>query len=208
MFYFIKTPVWLRRFYNSCTWSIPGKEKIIYLSFDDGPHPEITPFVLSELKKYNAKASFFCIGKNVVAHPAVYKAILNEDHAVGNHSFNHLNGWKNDDEIYLADIIEAKKYIDSNLYRPPYGRIRKSQLKKLSSKEFNLKTVMWTVLSGDFDIDINPEQCLKNVISNSGPGSIIVFHDSEKANSRMRYALTGTLKYFSEKGYRFEKITI
>lgn len=208
MFYFVKTPGWLSKFYSKCVWSIPVQEKIIYLSFDDGPHPSITPFVLDELKKYNAKASFFCIGKNVLAHPDVYKKIIDEGHAVGNHSFNHLNGWKTNDEVYLDDIAEAKKYIDSNLYRPPYGRITKFQLGQLSLSRFNLKTIMWTVLSGDFDIKASPEKCLKNVLAKTKPGSIIVFHDSEKANIRMRYALSGTLKHFSEKGYRFEKISL
>ena len=151
MFYFVKTPGWLKRLYKQCTWSIPVHEKIIYLSFDDGPHPAITPFVLDELKKYNAKASFFCIGKNVLAYPDVYKRIIDEGHAVGNHSFNHLNGWETNDAAYLDDIAEAKKYIDSYLFRPPYGRIRRFQLSQLSAKRFNLKTIMWTVLSGDFD---------------------------------------------------------
>jgi peptidoglycan/xylan/chitin deacetylase (PgdA/CDA1 family) len=187
---------------------MPGNEKVIYLSFDDGPHPSITPFILDELKKFQAKASFFCIGKNVLAYPDVYKRIIEEGHAVGNHSFNHLNGWKTGNAIYLNDIAEAKKYIDSNLFRPPYGRISRFQLRQLSLNPFRLKTVMWTVLSGDFDEELTPELCLNNVLLNSGPGSIIVFHDSEKANSRMRYALKGTLKYFSREGFRFEKVIL
>ena len=207
MFYFVKTPGWLKNIYKRSTWSIPVNDKIIYLSFDDGPHPVITPFVLDELKKYNAKASFFCIGKNVLAYPDVYKRIIDEGHATGNHSFNHLNGWKNDDSKYLNDIADAQKYIDSNLYRPPYGRIKRSQLRKLSSIGFNLKTIMWTVLSGDFDEKLSAEKCLENVLSKTESGSIVVFHDSEKANIRMRYALTGSLKYFSGRGYRFEKIS-
>ena len=208
MFYFVKTPGWIKKLYNRSTWSIPVNEKIIYLSFDDGPHPVITPFVLDELKKYNAKACFFCIGKNVLACPEVYKRIIEDGHTVGNHSFNHLNGWKTNDALYLDDIAAAKKYIDSNLYRPPYGRITRFQLKQLAMPRFNLKTVMWTVLSGDFDKSISPEKCLQNVIRKSEPGSIIVFHDSEKANERMRYALSGTLEHFSKKGYRFEKIVL
>ena len=208
MFYFVKTPGWIKKLYSRSTWFIPVNEKIIYLSFDDGPHPVITPFVLDELKKYNAKACFFCIGKNVLAYPEVYKRIIEEGHSVGNHSFNHLNGWKTNDALYLDDIAAAKKYIASNLYRPPYGRITRFQLKQLAMPRFNLKTVMWTVLSGDFDKDISPEKCLQNVIRKSEPGSIIVFHDSEKANSRMRYALSGTLEYFSKKSYRFEKIVL
>ena len=208
MFYFVKTPGWLRKLYKQCIWSIPSDEKIIYLSFDDGPHPAITPFVLDELKKYNAKASFFCIGKNVLAYPDVYKRIIDEGHATGNHSFSHLNGWKTNDSKYLNDVAEAKKNIDSNLYRPPYGRIKRSQLRQLGTKNFNLKTIMWTVLSGDFDEKLPAEKCLENVLSKTEAGSIVVFHDSEKANIRMRYALTGSLKYFSGKGYRFEKISL
>ncbi len=208
MFYFVKTPGWLRKLYTQCIWSMPSDEKIIYISFDDGPHPFITPFVLDELKKYNAKASFFCIGKNVLAYPDVYKRIIDEGHATGNHSFNHLNGWKTNDSTYLNDVAEAKKTINSNLYRPPYGRIKRSQLRQLGSKRFNFKTIMWTVLSGDFDEKLPAEKCLENVLSKTRAGSIVVFHDSEKANIRMRYALTGSLKYFSGKGYRFEKISL
>ena len=208
MFYFVKTPGWLKNIYKRFTWSIPVNDKIIYLSFDDGPHPVITPFVLDELKKYNAKASFFCIGKNVLAYPEVYKRIIEEGHSVGNHSFNHLNGWKTVDALYLDDIAEAKKYIDSNLYRPPYGRITRFQLGQLSLPRFNLKTVMWTVLSGDFDTGITPEKCLRNVLYKCSPGSIVVFHDSEKANERMRYALSGTLEHYAKDGYRFEKIEL
>ncbi|MEP7165554.1 MAG: polysaccharide deacetylase family protein [Ferruginibacter sp.] len=208
MFYFVKTPGWLKKLYKQCTWSMPAGDKIIYLSFDDGPHPAITPFVLDELKKYNAKASFFCIGKNVMAYPDVYKRIIDEGHATGNHSFNHLDGMKTNDILYLNDIAEARKVIDSNLYRPPYGRIKRSQLKQLGSANVNLKTIMWSVLSGDFDGSVSPEECLKNVLSKTEAGSIVVFHDSEKANTRMRYALSGSLKYFSGKGYRFDKIIL
>ena len=126
--------------------------------------------MLDELKKYNARASFFCIGKNVLAFPEVYKRIIDEGHAVGNHSFNHLNGWKTNDAIYLDDIAEAKKYIDSNLFRPPYGRITRFQLDQLNKPRFKLKTVMWSVLSGDFDTKLSPEKCLKNVLNNCKPG--------------------------------------
>lgn len=187
---------------------MPGHEKVIYLTFDDGPHPLVTPFVLEELKKYDARATFFCIGKNVLANPKIYKRILDEGHGVGNHSFSHLNGWKTRDATYLEDIGEARKYIDSNLFRPPYGKISRFQLRILSGRGFGFRTIMWTVLSGDFDNSLTPSQCLSNVIANTGKGSIIVFHDSEKAAIRMQYALPEVLKYFSERGYRFEKIKI
>ena len=207
MFYLIRSSWWIRKLYRQCVWSMNVKEKKIYLSFDDGPHPTITPIVLDELKKYNAKASFFCIGKNVVAYPEIYNRIIEEGHTVGNHSHNHLNGWKTKDDIYLNDIATAKKYIDSNLYRPPYGRIKFFQLKQIALAKFNLKTIMWSVLSGDFDVNLTKEKCLQNVIANTKGGSIVVFHDSEKAFDRMSFALPGTLKYFSDKGYEFEKIT-
>jgi peptidoglycan-N-acetylglucosamine deacetylase len=208
MFYLIKSPGWLKSVYRNCTWSIPVTDPTLFLSFDDGPHPVITPFVLDELKKFGAKASFFCIGKNVQAYPDVYKRIIEEGHSVGNHSFSHLNGWKTNDSIYLNDIAEAGKYIDSNLYRPPYGRITQFQLSQLERKRFQLKVVMWSVLSGDFDSGITAKKCLKNVLNNCKPGAIVVFHDSEKAEDRMRYALGGTLDYFSKKGFRFEKIIL
>ncbi len=208
MFYLAKTPGWIKRFYNESIWAMPTREKILYLSFDDGPHPTITDLVLDELKKYNAKASFFCIGNNVLKFPEVYERIIRAGHTVGNHSFSHINGWKTADAFYLEDIAEAKKHIDSNLYRPPYGKITKYQLKQLSLPRFNLKTVMWSVLSGDFDTGISPEKCLENVLHACEPGSIVVFHDSEKAYDRMRYALSGLLEHYSREGYRFERIIL
>src|SRR5690606_25629397 len=121
--YFVKTPWWLKRLYPDRIWDIDTKEKTIYLSFDDGPHPKATIFVLNELKKYNAKATFFCIGKNVIAYPGIYQQILNEGHHTGNHTQNHLNGWQTANDIYLSDVEEASQYINSDLFRPPYGRI-------------------------------------------------------------------------------------
>ena len=206
MFYFVKTPVWLKKLYNNYVWDIKTTEKQLYLSFDDGPHPDVTPFVLDTLKKYNATATFFCIGKNVNAFPTIYQRILNEGHAVGNHTNNHLNGWKTQDEIYLDNILLADKTMQSLWFRPPYGRITRSQFKKLHAAKKDVKVIMWDVLSGDFDLRISKEKCLKNVLKHSVSGSIIVFHDSEKANERMSYALPEALKYFSEKGYVFKKI--
>lgn len=206
--YFVKTPWWLKMLYSNCTWQMPVGEKIIYLTFDDGPHPVATTFVLEELKKYNAKATFFCIGKNVVEQGVIYKMILDGGHAVGNHTHNHLNGWKTDDKIYLDNIAEAKKYIDSNLFRPPYGRATRFQLKLIRSPKLNLVPLMWTVLSGDFDLTLSKEKCLKNVLRNAGNGSIVLFHDSEKAFEKVQYALPKVLEYFAGKGFRFEKISI
>ena len=206
MFYFVKTPWLLKKFYPSCIWEIHTQKKIIYLTFDDGPHPIATPFVLHELNKYNAKATFFCIGKNVAEHPDIYKKILNEGHRVGNHTHNHLNGWKTSDSEYLSNIEQAAKYIDSNLFRPPYGRITKFQSSCLKKSREDLKIIMWDVLSADFDRKISGETCALNVIGNTKKGSIVIFHDSEKAFERMKIALPETLNFFAGKGYNFEAI--
>jgi peptidoglycan-N-acetylglucosamine deacetylase len=211
MFYFTKTPWWLKSLYPRCVWDIPAKEKVLYLSFDDGPHPQATPYVLDELKKYNAKATFFCIGKNVLEHTEIYRRIINEGHRTGNHTFNHFNGWKVRDEQYLQNILQAGKYIDSNLFRPPYGKITRFQVKLLSGiknspSSPNFRIIMWDVLSGDFDTSLSGEQCSANVIKNVRPGSVIVFHDSEKAFPRMKDSLSRVLEHFSKAGYRFDAI--
>ena len=208
MFYTIKTPEWVKKLFGGSIWDMPERGKAIYLTFDDGPHPLITPFVLDELKKYDARATFFCIGKNVEDNPVVYTRILEEGHAVGNHTYNHLDGWKTGSAKYLADILKAKKYIDSDLFRPPYGRITRKQRKDLSVLERPLKIIMWSVLSGDFDKRITPEQCCANVIKNTENGSVVVFHDSEKAMERMRYSLPIVLQHFFDKGYSFKKIDL
>lgn len=208
MFYFVKTPGWMKKLFKGRVWEITTAEKNIYLSFDDGPHPGVTGFVLDELKKYNAKATFFCIGKNVVAYPEVYKRIIEEGHAVGNHTYNHLNGWKTNDGLYLDNIALAKNYIDSNLYRPPYGRITSFQQRQLKGDKFKMTTIMWSILSGDFDISLSPEECLQNVVLNAKQGDIVVFHDSEKSKASVVHALPKVLGYFTDEGYRFEKIVL
>jgi peptidoglycan/xylan/chitin deacetylase (PgdA/CDA1 family) len=206
--YFVKTPWWLKKLYHNYTWSVSTTEKILYLSFDDGPHPEATPFVLKELKQSEALATFFCVGKNVMTYPDVYKQILDEGHTIGNHTMNHLNGWKTPNDVYMKDIAQASDYIDSNLFRPPYGKITSFQAKHLPAamKGKKTKVIMWDVLSADFDAVISPEQCLQNVIFKSKPGSIIVFHDSEKSFEKMKYALPKVLKYFGDKGFRFHSL--
>ena len=196
--------------YPSLIWEKPTKEKILYLTFDDGPHATATPYVLDELKKYSAKATFFCIGKNVAEHPGIYRRIIEEGHRVGNHTYNHLNGWKTKDEIYFQNVFEAAKYIDSDLFRPPYGRVTKFQAAVLQQSgkvpaigKQAFKIIMWSLLSGDFDTKLSPAGCLQNIILHAKPGYIIVFHDSTKAWERMSYALPQVLEYFSNKGYRF-----
>jgi len=207
MFYFVKTPWWLKKLYPECTWEGKSPGKSIYLTFDDGPHPEVTPFVLEELKKYDAKATFFCVGKNVKENFTIYKQIISDGHKPANHTFSHLNGWKTSDKRYLEDIAEAANLIDSHLFRPPYGRITKFQLKALQGERFNLKTIMWNVLSGDFDEKLSPENCYLNVMHNAGPGSIVIFHDSLKALPRLEYTLPRVLDYFTQKGFQFKIIT-
>jgi peptidoglycan/xylan/chitin deacetylase (PgdA/CDA1 family) len=205
--YFIKTPFWLRLIYRSCIWRKPTQDRVLYLSFDDGPHPEATPFVLEQLAIFNAKASFFCIGKNVQLYPNIYAALIEANHTVGNHSQNHMNGWKNNTTNYIVDIQEATKSISSNLFRPPYGRISFSQIKALrSDPSLPQEIIMWDVLSGDFDTTISGDQCAQNVIQHAGPGSIIVFHDSAKAMDRLLIALPKVLAHFSKLGYQFKAL--
>jgi peptidoglycan/xylan/chitin deacetylase (PgdA/CDA1 family) len=182
-----------------------ASEKALYLTFDDGPHPEATPYVLDQLREHNAKATFFCIGKNVAAFPDIYSRIKNEGHRVGNHTMNHLNGWKTGDKEYLNNIMEAGRYIDSKLFRPPYGRITRFQAESLKGAA-DFRIVMWTVLSGDFDLSITGEQCFRNVKKKSAAGSIVVFHDSEKAMPRMMPALKMTLEHFGKLGFSFKAI--
>jgi peptidoglycan/xylan/chitin deacetylase (PgdA/CDA1 family) len=219
MFYTLKAPWFLKKLmHSSLIWEIPTEEKILYLTFDDGPHPKATPFVLDQLKQYNAKATFFCIGKNVAEQSEIYRRIFDEGHKVGNHTFNHLNGWKTNNKIYIRDIFEASKYIDSDLFRPPYGKITKFQVGVLTGIEeevrstdnsnFRFKIIMWSILSGDFDIKISHQRCLENVILNAKPGDIIVFHDSTKAWDRMSFALPKVLDHFSKQGYHFNALNI
>ena len=204
MFYLARMPWLLKKFYSSCIWK--GKENAIYLTFDDGPHPEITDFVLQQLLIFKAKASFFCIGKNVVAYPETYSNIIDNGHTIGNHTFSHLNGWKTKDSVYLEDIAEAKKYIDSNYYRPPYGRITPFQLKQLSAPRFNLTCIMWSLLSADFDNSLSPERCLEKLLLTVRGGDIVVFHDSVKADKNLQYVLPKFLEFCKEKGYLLQSI--
>lgn len=206
MFYLVRTPWWLKKLYSGLIWNIPVREKVLYLTFDDGPHPEATPFVLDELSRHGAKATFFCIGKNVQAYPQIYKRILSEGHRVGNHTHNHLNGWKTPDKTYFENVREAAMYIDSDLFRPPYGRISAFQSAFLRGAPFHYKIIMWEVLSADFDQALTASTCARNVIRHARPGSVVVFHDSEKAFDRLREALPQVLKHFGELGYRMEGI--
>jgi peptidoglycan/xylan/chitin deacetylase (PgdA/CDA1 family) len=204
--YFVTSPWWLRLLYPSLTWHVKQPGKTIYLTFDDGPHETATLFVLEQLRQFNARASFFCIGKNVAMHPVIYQSIIDEGHSVGNHTYRHVNGWKTNDDVYLKEITEASVLIRSNLFRPPYGRIKRSQIRKLKIQNSKLKIIMWDVLSGDFDTSLSPEICLGYVLKHTRPGSIIVFHDSTKAWERLRYVLPKVLAHFTKEGYLFKAL--
>lgn len=201
--YLVKSPFFLKKYYANFIWKIPTTEKIIYLTFDDGPTLEITEWTLATLKKFNAKATFFCIGTNAVKHPIIFNKIIKEGHAVGNHTHHHLNGWHTDKEAYLRNIKKCEEVVKSNLFRPPYGRIKKSQYELIKN---DYQVIMWDVLSGDFDPKTSPEKCLSNVINNTTEGAIIVFHDSQKAVDNLKYTLPKVLAHFTEEGYRFEKL--
>ena len=190
------------------TWRMPDHEKTVYLTFDDGPHPTITPWVLDQLRTYGAAATFFCIGKNVEQCPVVYRQILAEGHRTGNHTYSHCNGWKTPATEYLQDVAKAGAVIDSTLFRPPYGRIRKVQASGLSTvlKKQPVTVIMWDVLSADFDASIAPETCAGIVLKYVRPGSIVVFHDSEKAFKNLRYALPVVLEALTKRGYSFKKL--
>ena len=192
-FNWVKTNKWIKKKFNNLVWDIPNSDKKIFLTFDDGPIPEITEWVLDILKSEEIKATFFCIGDNIKKHPEVYKRILAEDHQIGNHTFNHLNGWKTKTNHYIDNFklceTECLKLNSEHsfLFRPPYGKIKPSQTKAI--RNLGYKIIMWDVLSYDFDPNIIPEKCLENVISNTEQGSIIVFHDSKKAEKNLKFAL-------------------
>lgn len=201
--YLVKTPQFIQNLFPNFTWRIPTEDKQLYLTFDDGPIPEVTPWVLAQLAQYNAKATFFCVGENVEKHPEIYKAVTSAGHAVGSHTFNHLDGWANDNIPYFHNVRHSANMVDSVLFRPPYGRLKPKQAQFLMR---HYRVVMWDVLSGDFDANISKEQCLKNVTRNAGAGSIVVFHDNVKAIDRLEYALPRVLEHFSSLGYTFNTL--
>ena len=203
----VKTPWLLKKIYpSSLVWNNNRSEKVIYLTFDDGPIPIVTPFVLETLKKFNAKATFFCIGDNIVKHPDIFDALKQDGHAVGNHTFHHLRGWSTDNAIYLKDIDKCQQLTQSNLFRPPYGRIKRSQIKAVRKHFPQMKIIMWDVLSADYDPEMPLEKCLKNVLNNTENGSIVVFHDSLKAQQRVEYVLPIALEFWSGNGYEFRTL--
>ena len=199
----VRPPTYFRFLYPGVVWNKPSKEKILYLTFDDGPTPEVTSSVLDLLSSHQAKATFFCIGENVEKHPALYNRIKAEGHSIGNHTHTHPNSWKVNSDFYLNDVEEARKVINSNLFRPPYGKLTPRTLFSLRNK---YQIIMWDVISGDFDEKVSVEQVQRNVIKNATNGSIIVFHDSVRAAPRMLEVLPKILKHFTESGYSFLKL--
>lgn len=190
-------------FYPSLLWEMPKTgEKTLYLTFDDGPHPLITPKILEILKRYNAKATFFCIGNNVKKYPKTFELIKKEGHSVGTHTFNHENGWKTNTDDYIKSFQDANNLIQSDLFRPPHGKIKRSELRRLKGE----KIVAWTVIAYDWDHALSPEDVYQNVIRNAGDGSIVTFHDSLKAYNNMISALPKVLEYYSQKGFIFKAI--
>jgi peptidoglycan-N-acetylglucosamine deacetylase len=214
--YLVRPPYLLKKLYSKAIWRMDKNIKKIFLTFDDGPIPIVTPLVLDILKQHAIKATFFCVGENVVKHPEVYQQILSEDHGVGNHTYNHLNGWNTHTQKYMENVelcnqaLKSGSKLENNLFRPPYGKAKKSQIANLSKKNNSDKNpysiIMWDVLSGDYDKKTSPENCLSNVINNVRNGSIIVFHDNIKAHKNLEYALPRFIKYAKEKGFEFEKI--
>ena len=196
-----RPPYLLKKLYPDAIWRKDTSTKKIYLTFDDGPVPAVTPWVLDILKQYNIKATFFCVGENVKKNTAVYQRILAESHSVGNHTFNHLNGWSTHSNKYIENIEQCAQLVHTNLFRPPYGRTRKSQVKQLRP---HYSIIMWDVLSGDYNKKTSNEKCLQNVIDNIRNGSIIVFHDSIKAQKKLEYALPRFIEYALKNGFEFD----
>jgi peptidoglycan/xylan/chitin deacetylase (PgdA/CDA1 family) len=200
------SPFWLQWLYPSLTWHKSREERSVYLTFDDGPVPTVTPFVLTTLRNFDAKATFFCIGDNVRKFPELYAAVRAEGHATGNHTFNHLRGWACTTDEYLSNIQKCSELVHSNLFRPPYGRIKRSQIRSLRTQLPDMEIIMWDVLSGDYNHSISPEKCISNVLKHTRNGSVIVFHDSVKAFPRLKHTLPAVLSYLRAEGFRFKAL--
>lgn len=202
---FYNIPPLFRFFAGSrLSWHIPQKEKKVYLSFDDGPHPEATLAVLEILESFQVEATFFCVGENVQKYPQVYQTILEKGHQTGNHTFHHLNGWKTSAAEYLEDIARCREYVHSDLFRPPYGRISREQLQLLPE---HYRVVLWSALAGDFDPDCDARDCLRRMIRFTRPGAVIVLHDNVKTIQKVLEILPEYIRYCKSKGYTFAGIS-
>ena len=201
--YLVKTPHFIQNLFPNFTWRIPTSEKKIYLTFDDGPIPEVTPWVLEQLAKFNAKATFFCVGENIRKYPEVFRMLIEQGHSIGNHTFNHLDGWATDNMTYFHNVRRSAKVTRTVLFRPPYGKLKPKQAQFLQR---HYRVIMWDVLSGDFDKNLDEETCYRNVVDNTSPGSIVVFHDSLKAENKLKYVLPKVLEHFSTLGYSFDQL--
>lgn len=201
---YFTVPYWIRKLYGKgLIWEMPDDGRSLYLTFDDGPNPDTTPMILHTLKQYGAHATFFCVGENVNRHPDLYEMITSNGHSVGNHTFNHLNGWKTPKSKYLENVYECRRVVNSLIFRPPYGRIQPSQARALR-KQFDI--IMWTVLSRDFDPRVSRDKCLEKTWSLSRPGAILVFHDHPKAIEKVEYVLPQFLERALQNGYRFQAL--
>ena len=202
--YFVKTPKIARSIIKKAVWNIPNNERGIFLTFDDGPTPSITSQTLDILKEHKIKATFFCLGKQVEKHPEIFQRIMDEGHAVGNHSYSHLKGWTTKNEQYLEDVRKGEAIIKSHLFRPPYGKIKRSQVNSLSPKT---KIILWDVLPGDFSSKNNVEKIITNTLNSAESGSIIVLHDNLDCGNKMLQALPVIIDKLKEKKYSFSPIT-
>lgn len=200
-----RPPFILRCIFPTLIWQFPEQENGLFLTFDDGPSPEVTPWVLEQLDMFGAPATFFCLGKNAEMYPQIYAEILHRGHAVGNHSYSHIKGWGMDTGDYIRDVDMAAEFIESNLFRPPYGRIGPHQAKMLSER---YKIIMWDVLSRDYSRSLSGRRCAKNVIKHLRPGAVVVFHDSVKSSQNLRYALPLVLQAIQERGWECKRIEL
>ncbi len=200
-----KPPKFLRTLLPELVWDIPAGEDEVFLTFDDGPTPGVTEWILDELARHDAKATFFCVGRNVEAHPELFERIVAEGHRVGNHTYSHIKGWGTPVEKYVADVDRATSIIGPGLFRPPYGRIAPVQARALGSR---YPIVMWNIISRDYSIRISPRACLANVVRHVRPGDIVVFHDSRKAFRNLQFALPRTLEFLGAVGLRSKAIEI
>jgi len=196
----VRPPRLLRSYYKHSVWRMNKDEPVIYLTFDDGPIEELTPWVLDVLKQYNVKATFFCVGNNIDKNNHIFSRLLNEGHRVGNHTYNHIKGWKTKTKEYLENVEQCEQLTKTKLFRPPYGRIKKKQFLKLIPY---YKIVFWDVLTHDYDPLLSPAKCLSNSIKYTRNGSVVVFHDNMKAQKNLKFVLPQYIEHFLKLNYKF-----